>query len=338
MKICYLVPSLRSCGPTNQLLYLLYENSLKADCELVYMSKNNISEIHFNEIQKLNIKITQLSFFKAFKFVNTKKFDILHSQGLLADFISTTQLRSRSIITSRNNPFKDYPTKYGFFKGSIMALTHWLIQYLSRNVVACSFALADDLKKMGINSITIQNGTKVPSPSSIKIKRTCNDFKGISTGNLIPRKNYEYMFKLFSYLPSKNLDIYGSLTYNLKKYPSNVSLKGYNNKVNDLYSNYDYFISTSLSEGLPNSVLEAAMFGLPLILSNITPHKEIVDVLPNCLLIDLNKDAKYNSFLISEYLKNIEAKNRKEIAQKAKYFFSKEKMAENYYKLYVSKL
>ena len=97
MKICYLVPSLRSCGPTNQLLYLLYENSLKADCELVYMSKNNISEIHFNEIQNLNIKITQLSFFKAFKFVNTKKFDILHSQlslrpPLLTDLVHLYRL------------------------------------------------------------------------------------------------------------------------------------------------------------------------------------------------------------------------------------------------------
>ena len=155
MKICYLVPSLRSCGPTNQILYLLDENSRKADCELVYISKNNISEIHFNEIQKLNIKITQLSFFKALKFVNTKRFDIIHSQGLLADFISTTQLKSKSIITSRNNPFKDYPTKFGFFKGIIMALTHWLIQYLNRNVVACSFALGADFK-MAIGSWRLQ--------------------------------------------------------------------------------------------------------------------------------------------------------------------------------------
>ena len=65
-------------------------------------------------------------------------------------------------------------------------------------------------------------------------------------------------------------------------------------------------------------------------MSKITPHKEIIDVLPNCLLIDLNKDAKYNSGLISEYLKNIKVKDRKEIASKAKKFFSKERMAKNY--------
>ena len=68
MKICYLVPSLRSCGPTNQLLYLLEENSKRADCKLIYLSKINISEFHFSEMQKLNIKITKLTFFKALKF------------------------------------------------------------------------------------------------------------------------------------------------------------------------------------------------------------------------------------------------------------------------------
>lgn len=338
MRICYLVPSLRSSGPTNQLLHLLDENSQRADCELVYISKKNISEFHFNKIQKLNIKITQLSFFKALKYVNTNQFEIIHSQGLLADFISTIQLRSRNIITSRNNPFKDYPTKFGFFKGSIMALFHWLIQFLNKNVVACSFALRDDLKKIGINSITIQNGAKVPSMNSNKIKKTSDDFNGISTGNLIPRKNYEYMFKLFSCLPTKNLDIYGEQSSRINKYPSNITLKGYNNKVIDLYCNYDFFISTSLSEGLPNSVLEAAMCGLPLILSNITPHQEIIDVLPNCLLIDLSNEAEYNSRLISEYLKNINVIDKKEIALKAEKFFSKEKMAKNYYDLYKLKL
>ena len=141
MKICYVVPSLRSSGPTNQLLYLLQENSIKSDCDLIYLSKNNISEFHFNEIQKLDIKITQLSFFKTLIYLNKNKFDIIHSQGLITDLISTIQIRSRSVLTSRNNPFKDYPSKFGFFKGSMMAFTHWIIQLVNRNVVSCSYAL-----------------------------------------------------------------------------------------------------------------------------------------------------------------------------------------------------
>ena len=38
----------------------------------------------------------------------------------------------------------------------------------------------------------------------------------------------------------------------------------------------DYFVSASLSEGLPNSVLEAISMELPVLLSDISSHKEIV--------------------------------------------------------------
>ena len=40
----------------------------------------------------------------------------------------------------------------------------------------------------------------------------------------------------------------------------------------------DIFVSTSFSEGLPNSVLEAISCGLPTILSDIPPHKEIKEM------------------------------------------------------------
>ena len=39
----------------------------------------------------------------------------------------------------------------------------------------------------------------------------------------------------------------------------------------------DIFVSASLSEGLPNSVLEAGTAGLPMILSDIPQHREIWD-------------------------------------------------------------
>nr|WP_279603899.1 glycosyltransferase family 4 protein [Aeromonas caviae] len=52
-----------------------------------------------------------------------------------------------------------------------------------------------------------------------------------------------------------------------------------------------FFISPSLSEGLPNAVLEAYSLGLPCLLSNIGPHMELVsgcDVLEK-LSFNINK-------------------------------------------------
>ena len=39
----------------------------------------------------------------------------------------------------------------------------------------------------------------------------------------------------------------------------------------------DYFISASSDEGLPNSVLEALATGLPVLLSDIPSHREILE-------------------------------------------------------------
>ena len=40
----------------------------------------------------------------------------------------------------------------------------------------------------------------------------------------------------------------------------------------------DVFVSAALSEGLPNTVLEAMACGLQTILSNINPHKELAEI------------------------------------------------------------
>jgi glycosyltransferase involved in cell wall biosynthesis len=72
------------------------------------------------------------------------------------------------------------------------------------------------------------------------------------------------------------VDVYGPLDlYEQYVFPPNLDLKG---AVRDLYeielSNYDVFLFTSKFEGMPNSVLEAANVGIPIIAADVGGIKE----------------------------------------------------------------
>jgi len=55
-----------------------------------------------------------------------------------------------------------------------------------------------------------------------------------------------------------------------------VEFVGYQSNVPAYYAGFDVFISASLSEGMPNSVLEAMSSMLPVILSDIPAHLELI--------------------------------------------------------------
>ena len=60
-----------------------------------------------------------------------------------------------------------------------------------------------------------------------------------------------------------------------------VTLKGNNSSMSQEYSNYDLFLMCSVSEGLPISLIEASVAGLPVAITNVGGCKEVVDLLNN---------------------------------------------------------
>src|SRR5699024_9877235 len=72
-------------------------------------------------------------------------------------------------------------------------------------------------------------------------------------------------------------ELYGECEKIAENEPS-IRIIGRVENVREYLKAADYFVSSSLAEGLPNSVLEALSVGLPVCLSNISPHKEILDL------------------------------------------------------------
>lgn len=94
----------------------------------------------------------------------------------------------------------------------------------------------------------------------------------------------------------------------------------------------DALISASCSEGLPMSVLEAIGHGLPCLLSDIPPHREIVENVfgTSSLLFALGDSQSFMSAFDSLLLFSV----NDQMLSRAKLLYSSESMALNYMQLY----
>ncbi|OOE83169.1 glycosyltransferase, partial [Salinivibrio sharmensis] len=210
--------------------------------------------------------------------------ELIHTQGIRADgLLSKLKVDSHWVMTSHNYPPEDYLMKFGLLKSKFMVALHFSYMRKCRNVISCSLTIKNKLMKNNIRSQAIQNGVEIIDNHDCGFNPCKNMARPvfISVGSLIPRKNMELLISEFSKLSKDNrgsLVILGDgpLMGNLKeKNVDGVHLLGNVNNVPDYFAGADYFLSSSLSEGLPNTVLEALSAGLPVILSDIESHLEI---------------------------------------------------------------
>ncbi|TMP02600.1 glycosyltransferase [Pseudoalteromonas sp. S3178] len=355
-KILYVVSNLRRTGPVNQLLNII--NNLDKnifDCTVLTLSPEPVNEkesrlIDYNES---GIKVHSLNLSRIGSVLkgknNLKKFishylpDIIQTQGLRADSLVCSIKPSVSwITTSRNFPIEDYPSKFGFLKGTLMAKKHMRVLASCPHLVSCSFSIAEKLKGCDISSLVISNGVSNPD-FKVLDKPIANPIRLISVGSLIKRKNMEYIIdfaKSFSDLGYEfNLLILGDgpLREHLSKIsPDNVQFIGNVDNVGKYLIESDLFISSSYSEGLPNTVLEAISYGLPVILSDIPPHKEITNSLDSSFSIDfsLSDSPKNLAFNLSNELPKLINISNTTLSDKAIKLFGAKAMSQSYQKLY----
>ena len=199
------------------------------------------------------------------------------------------------ISTFRCYPYEDFKGLYGF-KGTILAYIYInFIQRFIKYPVSCSFTL-NNLYHINenIKTFTIQNSVDVDQYSLVTLsdRNTYKEKIGfnqqkifITTGGVLKRKDPNTLIEAFIKAFDKNennvLLILG--LGNMNEYKKiygeykNIYFIGRVTNITDYLHSADYFISSSISEGLPNAVLEALSCGLYTILSDIPQHTEIVD-------------------------------------------------------------
>jgi len=123
-------------------------------------------------------------------------------------------------------------------------------------------------------------------------------------GRLVPEKRIEDIIRAYCRKEHKfrlvivgdsavGTEQYGEFVKTLAKKRNPVLFAGYQfgSNLEEFYSNARAFVTASELEGLPLTLLEALSFGLPCIVSDIPPHKEILEYQPELVFSTGSVDA-----------------------------------------------
>jgi glycosyltransferase involved in cell wall biosynthesis len=312
-KVIYLVSTLQSSGPTNQ-LYNIINNLDRDQFEpyLITFSPEPV-ESRWTDYKRLGVQMQSINlsrlggFFLAKlilkKLIATIQPDVIHTQGIRADRLSAgLSVNIPRICTVRNIPQQDYPMTYGNLVGAQMVRSHTRAMHRLERCVGVSKAVCENLRQSFglLNVEIIRNGvdTQAYFPANESEKKVLRRKLAlpkegslwITSGHLSERKDPLFLINMwkacFGGEPENQLLFVGSgpLEGDCKESVEgfkNIHFSGRVSNVADYLRAGDFFVSASKAEGLPNAVLEAMACGLPVLLSDIAPHREIFELSSN---------------------------------------------------------
>ncbi len=302
-RLAYVVPSLKRGGPSKQLTMIIKKSCLYFEVEIFALNTEPSAISVRNDFENLGVKITYLegSFLsqrqKLKKILGQGEHSILHSQGLLPDvLLATLSLKVPWIVSMRNYAFEDYSLKFGRLSGWLLAKIHISAFKKPHALVACSNYIQQRYKQYGLSSTVIRNGVVLPKTYKQSKFTTKSEIPNILVvGSLIARKNNMPILRAHA-LVNKNRPCKliflgdGPERKELERIAQfNVEFKGQVEDVSSYYQKASLVISNSLSEGMPNAILEAIAHNLKCLLSDIEPHKELAMEFPELIEV-INSD------------------------------------------------
>lgn len=306
MEVVYLISRAKKrSGPVNQAINIIKGLNMIPDVHavLVTLAPEVENESWLDKFIENNIEVVQLNqsyiytwrcISKLKKYIRNNCIDIVHSAGFRADYINM-KLRDEvfTVSTQRCEPDKLVDK---FPRWTRMPFEKYHLHIIKKldTLVACSVSLQRifaDKYEMSLKCV--QNGvnTEFYIHGSAQHKNELRKRMGISEnqivylmmGRLDYRKNVGLAIEALKKIRNDNIRLLivgeGPLYEKIlesSKYDKRIIVVGPTGYPLDYLQAADILISCSISEGLPNIVLESLSCGLPCILSDIEPHKEIL--------------------------------------------------------------
>lgn len=354
IRIVYMVSTLDRVGPTKQLLGLIAHLDTNLFEPIVVTLSSEPETTMCDRFEKIGVPIVSMKLgrfawllrgrTKLKELLKRLHPEILHTQGIRADRLALSSDRQIAcVMTSRNFPPVDYVMKFGSVKGRVMAFLHLGAFRAKRaNVVSCSYSIASQLSAVGVDSHVIHNGVQFSVNGISDIRGQLPDPPVlVVVGSLIARKNVGKIINASRILAENvrhRLVIVGDgiLADSLKLVAGpHVTFTGRVDQVDSILGDAACFLSASVSEGLPNAVLEALSLGVPCFLSDIPPHRELSRFYQEGVkLFDLLESDDVVASSIASYIACSSKFDSEAISNTTKEKFSSEIMSKSYQNLY----
>lgn len=308
--VLFLITTLRRTGPVNILFDLIkYMDKSVYNVHVLTLCAEE-GDSRWPEFEAEGITVSTLDLPRGWRFVTvaprlrrvTQKIkpDIVHSIGFRADVLAAFFLKKFPKVSSQlNYPFDDYVMTYGKKVGGAMAhLTAWALKRYDLTV-ACASDVATKLARHGVSAKVIYNAIDdarfiPPRPSERAAARArlglWDDadlvfiFVGVLSDRKQPLVTLEAFLQFHEQHPNAALIVLGdgplSAACRELAHSRRVHFGGNVPDTRPYLTASDVYIATSKAEGMPVSVIEALALRLPVVLSDIHPHREILAIDP----------------------------------------------------------
>lgn len=305
IETIYLISRARPSGPVNQALNILMgmKRNGRVHAVLVTLApeeKDNswLQRFYDNGIEVVQFMQPLESTWRCVKmlrkYVEEHHVEVIHSAGYRADTVSLlTKCGAIKVSTQRSHPH-DVVEKRPKWQQPFLNFVHLMMLKKMDAVVACSKSLQSVFQNdFSMDIDAVQNGVNTErfKPATLVEKEEARNSLGLNAGQVMililgsvrARKNIQMIVDSLHEIRDNRLNAFfvggGPQLDEMREQTKNDDNIHFVGQVKDpsIYLRAsDVMLSASLAEGLPNSILEALACGLPVVLSDIEPHKELI--------------------------------------------------------------
>lgn len=302
IRVCFVVSSLCNEGPVNVMYNIIqYMDFSKFEVSVITLIPEK-TNTRIEDFRKFPISIYQVAEKKAIGvFAMFKKLksivkevapNILHAHCPRSLYLLYFLPRKyKRAYTIHIYPGLQQEILYGKKKGHLVNILNHFFTHKMDLPIACSESVSElYLKNKHWDIMSVPNGCSLPvwngdDKQKMDMRKQlglkCSIKYFIFIGRFSSEKNPQILIDAFRKLNNPEIGLImlgnGPLWEELSKENiENIVLPGFKSNVYDYLVASDYYISASDVEGLANTLLESMTIGLPMLLSDIPSHKEVL--------------------------------------------------------------